>query len=93
MSSIRVQISQTGLARIEAEASRVVAKVTDEIAEDARRLAPVDTGALRSSIAAVPSEGRVEARSDHAVYVELGTRHMRAQPYLRPAAYRKRAVR
>lgn len=92
MSSVRVDISQAGLARIQAEAARVVAQVVDEIAEDARRLAPVDTGALRSSISAEPSTGRVTASSDHAAYVELGTRHMRAQPFLRPATYRKRPV-
>jgi hypothetical protein len=57
----------------------------------AKRLCPVDTGRLRSSIA---WRLETDARGLHAVvgtgvtyaaYVEFGTRYMRARPYLRPA--------
>lgn len=54
----------------------------------ARAKAPVRTGHLRSSIkAGKVSDGvwRVEAGAHYAVYVEYGTRYMRAQPYFRPA--------
>jgi HK97 gp10 family phage protein len=70
-------------------------RVADAVAEDARRFAPVDTGHLRSTIHAEPVEGRavrVVADADYAAYVELGTRHMAAEPFLRPALYRKRAI-
>jgi HK97 gp10 family phage protein len=59
-------------------------------AEEARRLAPVDTGELRDSITyevrrtATTFAIVVLAGADHALYVELGTSRMSAQPYLRP---------
>jgi HK97 gp10 family phage protein len=52
---------------------------------------PVDTGRLRSSITwEVARDGQglvalIGTNVDYAIYVELGTRYMRAQPYLRPA--------
>jgi HK97 gp10 family phage protein len=57
----------------------------------AKRICPVDTGRLRGSIThevnASPGkiEGRVGSNVEYAAYVELGTRHTPAQPYLRPA--------
>lgn len=58
----------------------------------AKRMAPVDTGRLRSSIGEELRQdagGLVEIVGtdvSYAPYVELGTRRMRAQPFLRPAA-------
>lgn len=54
----------------------------------ARRLVPVDTGYLKSTIRteADAEEGRLIADADYAGYVEFGTSRMAAQPYLRPAA-------
>jgi HK97 gp10 family phage protein len=55
------------------------------------RRCPVDTGRLRSSITHglfVDERGlvaRIGSDVVYAPYVELGTRYMRAQPYLRPA--------
>ncbi len=58
----------------------------------ARRQAPVRTGRLRDSIVSLPLEHRggrttagVWAQAPYALWVEIGTRRMRAQPYLRPA--------
>jgi HK97 gp10 family phage protein len=57
----------------------------------AKQLCPVDTGRLRSSIAMrlEAEAGRLIAvigtNVEYAPYVEFGTRHMRAQPFLRPA--------
>ena len=59
-------------------------------------LAPVDTGSLKGSIrkeiednrsVAVKAGGGFYVKKDvvYAGYVELGTRRMKAQPYLRPA--------
>lgn len=59
-------------------------------AEEARRLAPVDTGELRDSITyevrrtATTFAIVVLAGANHALYIELGTSRMSAQPYLRP---------
>lgn len=55
-------------------------------------------GRLRGEIHSVPVEGggtrweaRVESPTRYAKYVEFGTRHSRAQPYLRPALAQVRA--
>jgi len=53
----------------------------------ARQLAPVRTGHLRSTIYADVKGwvARIGAEATYALYVELGTRHMQARPYLYPA--------
>lgn len=57
----------------------------------AKRLAPVDTGRLRSSISReLGRDGRglfaqIGTIVDYGPYVEFGTSRMRPQPYLRPA--------
>lgn len=58
-----------------------------EAVAQAQRMAPVATGELRGSIAYRVSNGELILYADapHAAYVELGTRKMAAQPYLRPA--------
>lgn len=61
------------------------------IQNNARILAPVDTGRLRASIMATKgSDGlgpfvEIGTNVEYAAYVEFGTRYMAAQPYLRPA--------
>jgi len=72
-----------------------VSQSGEALATTAQRLAPVDTGTLRASIhvdsvqrtgrsvtATVATGGEA---SEYAVYVELGTRRMGAQPYMTPA--------
>lgn len=58
-----------------------------EVREHARALAPVRTGRLRNSIYAKTSGWTVEvgASAEYAIFVEFGTRHMQAKPFLRPA--------
>ena len=53
----------------------------------AKQSAPIDTGFLRSSIRTEPGRGEVTvgASAEYAPYVEMGTRRMKAQPYLTPA--------
>jgi HK97 gp10 family phage protein len=59
----------------------------DTLLPEAQRLVPVDEGDLKESLEVVASPDGAELRAgtDHAVHVELGTRLMAAQPYLRPA--------
>lgn len=47
---------------------------------------PVDTGELRGSenVSVGAKELRLTAGTDHAGFVEFGTRKMAAQPYMRP---------
>jgi HK97 gp10 family phage protein len=64
-----------------------------KVVRRAKRLCPVDTGRLRSSIThdEVERRGRttlvvrVGTNVEYAAYVELGTSRQRSQPYLRPA--------
>ena len=68
---------------IERRAIRVQSRATE--------LCPVDTGRLRASIhhvLGVDAEGvyaDVGSNVEYAAYVELGTRNMDPQPFLRPA--------
>lgn len=60
----------------------------------AKMLAPVDTGFLRSSIQADDVSGitwRVNVWAEYGPFVELGTSRMRAQPFLAPAVEALRA--
>jgi len=74
---------------------RAVRQGLEMIAEEARRLAPVDTGALRESIHVEMSPGGTNGEvvvgtsggpEYYAMFVEFGTAHMPARPFLRPAA-------
>ena len=66
----------------------------------ARERAPVDTGYLRSSIAATIDPGstsgvivgEVTAGAEYAAYVEHGTSRQRPQPFMRPAHEQVRPV-
>ena len=55
----------------------------------AKKLAPVDTGNLRNSITHDVDDGEPAAyigtNVEYASYVCLGTIHMKAQPFLKPA--------
>lgn len=56
----------------------------------AKKKCPVDTGRLRNSITHTVDGTMLEAyigtNVEYAPHVELGTRHMDARPFLRPAA-------
>ena len=60
-----------------------------EMQTKAQLNAPVDTGTLKHSISLEITSGgmaaEVEPTAEYAPYVELGTRFMEAQPYLKPA--------
>jgi HK97 gp10 family phage protein len=64
------------------------------IEADAKEACPVDTGRLRDSLEhEVDGDTlRVGTNVEYAAYVEEGTRHMAAEPYLRPALYRVRSL-
>ncbi|MGH8571200.1 MAG: HK97-gp10 family putative phage morphogenesis protein [Gammaproteobacteria bacterium] len=80
---------------IDRAVQRLLTQVGDAVTADARRFVPVDTGKLRDSIERGPVRDdtvTVHARTDYAVFVEMGTRRMSAQAFLRPALFRKRAL-
>jgi HK97 gp10 family phage protein len=82
MASLRVAVAAL-VVETEADLWRLALNIQNY----ARLVAPVDTGRLRSSIFVRRGDGYVEVGSNvqYAAYVEFGTRHMAAQPYLRPA--------
>lgn len=56
----------------------------------AKKDTPVDTGRLRNSVSHAVADAEraayIGTNVEYAPYVELGTRFMRARPFLRPAA-------
>jgi len=70
-------------------------QIVPEVVKDMKRMVPVDTGNLRDGIEPL-GNGRIgiTATNDHgqsyAEFVEFGTEHAPAQPFIRPALYRKR---
>jgi HK97 gp10 family phage protein len=60
---------------------------TADVEALAKQLAPVKTGRLRSSIYARVQEwvAGIGAEVSYALFVEFGTRHVQARPYLYPA--------
>ena len=93
-----VVLDEGGLGELSREVdSELVHPITDEVAEDMRRMVPVDTGRLRGSIEEEHGEGYglvwfgdPDEGIDYHLYVEYGTSRMAAQPYARPALYRER---
>ena len=79
---------------------QATAKATLDTQRVARERAPVDTGYLRSSIAATidPGSGsglivgEVTVGAEYAAYVENGTSRQRPQPFMRPAFEQARDV-
>lgn len=82
--------------RVGAGAARVIRSGTAKVHRDARRNAPVRTGALRDGIdSRVVGTGRnqsvagiVGATARHSIFVEFGTSDTPAQPFLFPALER-----
>jgi hypothetical protein len=96
--------SAAGMAKFHEVIHRMLDNVGEDIESDAKRLAPVGlTGKLQAGIEALPAtDNHVIIKTsrnvpgddpDVPIFVEFGTRNMAAQPFMRPATYRKRPVR
>ena len=68
----------------------VIRRNTSQAQQKAMRLAAVDTGFMKRSITMridiTGLAGYIVAGADYSPYVEMGTRYMSAQPFMRPAA-------
>lgn len=81
------------LGRYEAIAKKQIAGALRDssilVSRDAKRFAPVATGTLRRSVRFVVDRRKLVAvvgsNLDYSIYQELGTKKMRANPYLQPA--------
>lgn len=67
-------------------------RIAEDILDEAQRAVPVDTGDLRRSgtVRENGDEYEVAFTAPYAAYVELGTQDTPAQPYLLPAAVKRR---
>jgi hypothetical protein len=76
MSNVVVVLDPAGFAKIDALADRCVENVTDDVAKDAKRYVPIDTGELRASIRTgkLGRNGRVWVGTDHWAPTEYGSR-------------------
>jgi len=78
-----------------AKIDEALAVSAEQIADDAKALAPVDSGATRDSIEAAKDSYqryKVAATLPYALFLEFGTVHMAAQPFLFPAYEKNRNV-
>ncbi len=71
-------------------AYEVSMEIADKIIAEAKRICPIDTGQLRSSIQiydenTAKATVQLAANTSYAAFVEWGTSRMKAQPYMRPA--------
>lgn len=92
MSDVRIRFNPGWESRVDLE--RVYDRLGPNIVNFAQSIVPVDTGELQGSIDWItrqenPAVLYILARAPHSLFVELGTYKMAAQPYLRPAAFRR----
>jgi HK97 gp10 family phage protein len=88
-----VSVKLAGLRTLSTAANEAINRGTARAAhlmEDvAKRLCPVDTGALRASIhveqGSGPADWVVTADKEYAQWVEYGSQHAPAQPFMTPA--------
>jgi HK97 gp10 family phage protein len=73
----------------------VLSPIATDIASDASRIAPRDTGFLANNIRVESVDdrsARVISEAPYSGHVEFGTSDTPAQPFLRPALYKKRGM-
>ena len=90
-STIRIEFNRFPeiAAKLPAETSAVVRKTAFDVEAHAKQVVPVDTGALKNSIATEmesDTSATIAPHTEYAAYVEFGTYKMAAQPYMTPAA-------
>ena len=89
--SISVSVDTTKLneiiAKLPGNRDKIVKATAFHILGEARKRAPVATGALRDNSEVTDGDGykNIEFHQEYAAYVELGTWKMAARPFLKPA--------
>lgn len=89
----KIVISPAFYAEIRVRQRALLDVIGRRVAEDAQGIVPYLTGRLHSRIShkvLSAKRARISAKTHYAVYVELGTRYMAAQPYLRPSLFQVR---
>lgn len=89
LSGIGALINALNSETVNPRIKEVVKKNGADMHQKALELVPVDTGTLKRSITLEIKDGgltaEVKEHTEYGVYLELGTRYMAAQPYMRPA--------
>lgn len=95
---VRIRVNDTGAAQLQDAADRHAGRLAEDMADDMRRMVPVLSGLLRSTIRVEHGSpvtriwvGDTAAGVDYHLYQEFGTSRMAAQPFIRPAVYRRRS--
>jgi HK97 gp10 family phage protein len=77
------------MAAVEAHTRQAVKRNADELRDEMKRRAPVDTGELKNSITSTSvtagKTATVDVGAEHGIYNEYGTYKMAAQPFFHPA--------
>ena len=95
MADTDIRFDAAALTALFTSADGIVAKDLQrralQVDRQAKHLCPVDTGRLRDSITnelgrdSIGLYALIGSNVEYAIYVELGTSRMAAQPFLRPA--------
>lgn len=91
MADVDVDLDEGGFEEIMGKLVKDVDRRCLKVEGQAKQLAPVDTGRLRSSITHEVERqgeevvGRIGSNVEYAAHQEFGTSRMAAHPYLRPA--------
>lgn len=92
MAKITMNVTADNTAKTQSEVraamKRALWRIGAQAEGYAKDLCPVDTGNLRNSITHTEDDSAayIGTNVEYGKYVELGTRHARAQPFLKPAA-------
>ncbi|MHC5281156.1 HK97-gp10 family putative phage morphogenesis protein [Listeria kieliensis] len=81
--------------KVQNEVSSEIQKSALRIEKGAKRRVAVDTGRLKAAIRAKKTskfQAEINARTNYAIYLEEGTRKMRAQPFLKPSVNEEKKV-
>lgn len=87
-----MRIYQNAIDHAVEKAREEVARMARDILAESQRLVPVDTGRLRASgrVSETATGAEVAYDAPYAAHVENGTGRSPAQPYLTPAALKRR---
>ena len=84
------EVSDEEVDGMEEDIREILENTKSNVVEEAKSLVPVRTGLLRDSVEGTVDEEALmitfTADTDYAVFVEYGTSHMRAKPFLIPPA-------
>lgn len=100
MSGIKYTLNPDWQSAIVADLHQALTSLGEDILSDMQRDVPVDTGKLKRSLKVEVTSGddisdqtlSVSTDVNYAMDVELGTKNMKARPFMRPAVLKQRTL-